>query len=66
MADEDRRDHYLGLALRVRALAREARFPAARRALIEIARRFDQTAETPDPFSGCDGGYHCEDTAAQR
>jgi len=32
------------LALQVRALAREARFPAARRALMEIAKRFERGA----------------------
>jgi hypothetical protein len=54
MADtlQDRRDHYLELALRVRAVAREVRFPAARRALIAIARRFDQNAETPEDDNG--------------
>jgi hypothetical protein len=44
---EGRREHYLELSVRVRAIAREARFPAARRALIEIANRFEE-AGTPD------------------
>jgi len=45
---EGRREHYQELAARVRAIAREARFPAARRALIEIAKRFDRRDGTPD------------------
>jgi hypothetical protein len=53
---EGRRDHYLELAVKVRAVAREARFPAARRALVEIAKRFDQRADTTDPSSGHNGG----------
>ena len=58
MADvlEGRRDHYLELALKVRAIAREARFPAATRALVENAKRFDQRAKTTDPFYGHNGG----------
>lgn len=39
-----RRDHYRELAARVRALTREARFPAARRALLDLAKRFEQGA----------------------
>jgi hypothetical protein len=39
-----RRKHYLELALQVRTFAREARFPAARRALMEIAKRFERGA----------------------
>jgi hypothetical protein len=59
MADKlaGRREHYLELAVRVRAVAGEARFPAARKTLIAIAKRFEQGAGTLDHlFFGCEIG----------
>jgi hypothetical protein len=46
---EDRRQHYLQLAERLRAIARQARFPAARKLLIEVAKRFERRATEPEP-----------------
>ena len=45
-AVEGRSNHYLELAVRLRGLVLEARFPSARRALMDIAKRFDQRAES--------------------
>ena len=47
MADglEGRSDHYLELAVRLRTLALEARFPSARRTLMQLAKRFDRRVE---------------------
>jgi hypothetical protein len=49
MSEVSRQHHYLQLAVKVRALAREAHYPAARKALIEVAKRFDQGAGAPAP-----------------
>jgi hypothetical protein len=46
---EDRRQYYLQLADRLRAIAREARFPAARKLLMEVAKRFERRATEPEP-----------------
>jgi hypothetical protein len=46
-AVEARSDYYLELAVMLRALALEARYPSTRRALVEIAKRFDRRAERP-------------------
>lgn len=46
-AVEGRTDHYLELAVRLRALALEARYPSARKALVEMAKRFDRRADRP-------------------
>jgi hypothetical protein len=45
---EGRSDHYLELAVRLRTLALEARFPSARRALMQMAKRFDRRVERYD------------------
>jgi hypothetical protein len=42
---EGESDYYLELAVRLRALALEAHFPSARRALMKMAKRFDRRAE---------------------
>ena len=39
-----RQRYYSELAAKLRSLAREASFPAARRILIEVAQRFDREA----------------------
>jgi hypothetical protein len=44
-AVEARSDYYLELAVMLRALALEARYPSARRALVEMAKRFDRRAD---------------------
>jgi chorismate-pyruvate lyase len=46
---EDRRQHYLQLAARLRVVAREARFPAARKVLLQVAKRFERKASDPEP-----------------
>ena len=46
-AVEARSDYYLELAVMLRALALEARYPSARRALVEMAKRFDRRADRP-------------------
>ena len=46
-AAEARSDYYLELAVMLRALALEARYPSARRALMEMAQRFDRRADRP-------------------
>ena len=46
-AVEGRSDYYLELAVMLRALALEARYPSARRALMEMAKRFDRRADRP-------------------
>jgi hypothetical protein len=46
-AADGRSDYYLELAVMLRALALEARYPGARRALMEMAKRFDRRADRP-------------------
>jgi hypothetical protein len=41
MSETIRRDHYRQLAIKLRRLAHQARFPSARKVLIDTARRFD-------------------------
>ena len=48
---ERRRDHYLELAFRLRALARETRFPGARKALIDAIKRITLAAGSTIPLN---------------
>jgi hypothetical protein len=41
---EERRRYYSEPAAKLRAVAREARYPAARNALIDVAQRFEREA----------------------
>ena len=45
---ENRSLHYRKLAMELRALAQQALFPSARRALASLANRFTQSAEHTD------------------
>jgi hypothetical protein len=51
MISELRRHRYRELAIRLRELARQAIFPAARRELLALARRFDRVADDNNGFS---------------
>jgi hypothetical protein len=45
---DDRAQHYRELATKLRALATEARFPAAKKALVKVAKRFEGSGYFPN------------------
>jgi hypothetical protein len=57
---EARRDHYREIAIVVRLLARQSKFPTIRRQLIDIANRYDRMADFADSLVDGGRGRHTE------